>query len=143
MPLVSVTRARVRGLWSAAPFALRAIPASRQAMTADGVLHVAFKPDRRLAFWTMTVWRDEAAMRAYMRSGAHGRAMPGLSRWCDEASVVHWDQPDAELPSWDEAVARMRRDGRPSKLRRPSPDHAAMTYADPQPAPSSRTVPLD
>jgi hypothetical protein len=31
-------------------------------------------------------------MRAFMLSGAHQRAMPKLFNWCDEASVVHWNQ---------------------------------------------------
>jgi hypothetical protein len=46
------------------------------------------------------VWRDRAAMRAFMRSGVHHRIMAQLPEWCDEAALVHWVQDASELPSW-------------------------------------------
>jgi hypothetical protein len=71
-------------------------------------------------------------MRAFMSSGAHKKVMPHLLDWCDEACVAHWTQPDATLPSWTEADGRMREQGRPSKVRNPSPDHASLTYRPPR-----------
>lgn len=71
-------------------------------------------------------------MRAYTLSGEHRTAMPKLATWCDEASVVHWTQAGESPPSWLEAAEHMRREGRPSKLRNPSRDHLAMTFADPR-----------
>ena len=64
-------------------------------------------------------------MRAFMLSGAHKRAMPKLLNWCDEASVVHWNQETVELPSWSEAHRRMVLDGRQSQVRHPSQAHVA------------------
>jgi hypothetical protein len=64
---------------------------------------------------------DEPSMKSFMLSGAHRRAMPKLRNWCDEASVVHWTQPDSNLPSWGEAMDRMVREGRTSKVDHPSP----------------------
>jgi hypothetical protein len=58
--------------------------------------------------------------------------MPRLLNWCDEAALVHWEQPDARLPSWQEADRRMRQIGRTSKVRHPSSDHAAMSFAPPR-----------
>lgn len=52
--------------------------------------------------------------------------------WCDEAALVHGTQGDAELPSWEEAHQRIQREGRRSKVRRPSPAHTA--YEIPAPA---------
>jgi len=84
--------------------------------------------DRDWTFWTMTAWESNETMRAFMNSGAHKKAMPRLLNWCDEASVAHWTQPDAALPSWEEADRRMRETGRSSKVFHPSPHHADLTY---------------
>src|SRR5215472_8817280 len=76
--------------------------------------------DADRAFWTRTVWRDEAAMRAFMRSGVHRRIMARLSAWCDEAALVPWVQDDSEPPSWQEAHRRLQKEGRRSRVSHPS-----------------------
>ncbi len=67
-----------------------------------------------------------------MTSGAHLRAMPKLLNWCDEASVVHWTQDNLIVPDWAEADRRMRKEGRPSKVRNPSPSHRDLAYNPPR-----------
>lgn len=62
-------------------------------------------------------------MRAFMMSGAHGKVMPHLIDWADEACVVHWTQETAEPPSWQEISRRMRTEGRRSRVRYPSQAH--------------------
>lgn len=132
MPFVSITRLRLRA-WRFLPaFAIHAVRTNAQVRRAAGFLGGALLPDRRLTFWTMTMWREQGDMRRYIIEGAHLKAMPKLMRWCDEASIVHWDQEDATLPGWIEADRRMRADGRPSKVRDPSPDHAALAYRAPR-----------
>lgn len=129
MPFVSVTRLRVRALRFLPGFALHAVRTRQQVAAADGFGAGSLLPDRRFTFWTLTLWDSAEDMRAYMTAGAHRVAMPRLMRWCDEASVVHWDQAEASLPSWAEAETRMRGEGRPSKLLHPTADHLAMTFA--------------
>ena len=46
---------------------------------------------------------------------AHGPIMRSLLNWRDEAAVVHWTQPEAELPGWEEAHRRLQQDGRRPK----------------------------
>ncbi len=120
MPLVSVTRLRVRK-WRFLPaFLAGALRSALQAKSATGAIRVAALADARRAFWTCTVWDDEVSMRAFLNSGIHRRVMPQLLDWCDEAAVAHWEQESSETPSWREAHERMRRAGRRSRVRFPS-----------------------
>lgn len=59
-------------------FALHPLNSQRQCKQAHGFLEGSLLPDRKLTFWTMTLWRDQAAMRAYMAGGAHLKAVPKL-----------------------------------------------------------------
>jgi hypothetical protein len=132
MVFISLTRLRIRSVRFLPGFALYALRTGRQARAAPGFLDGALLPDRERTFWTLTAWDEEASMRAYMTTGAHRAAMPRLLGWCDEASVAHWRQEEAALPGWDEADRRMRAIGRPSKVRHPSPAHAALAYREPR-----------
>jgi hypothetical protein len=120
MPFVSITRLRVRR-WRYLPqFVFQSIRAARQAMKAPGSLTVSVLRDGDRAFWTRTVWRDEAAMRSFMRSGVHRRIMARLPVWCDEAALVHWVQDAEAPPSWPEAYRRLQQEGRRSRVSHPS-----------------------
>ena len=125
MPFVSVTRLRVRSIFFLPQFIVHAMRSSRQAQRAPGFLGGRLMRDSRDAFWTVTVWRDAKAMDAYRTTGAHRAAMPKLLHWCDEASVVHWMQDSNDVPLWIEAHERMVKDGRPSKVNHPSPNHSS------------------
>ncbi|GGB38365.1 hypothetical protein GCM10011380_29710 [Sphingomonas metalli] len=132
MGFVSVTRLRLRSVRFLPGFAWHTRRTLAQIRVAEGYRAGQLLADRRFAFWTVTLWRDPAAMRGYMASGAHLQAMPRLMHWCDEASVVHWPSEADGLPDWDEIDRRMRAEGRPSKVRHPTPDHAGLGYAPPR-----------
>lgn len=132
MPFVAVTRLRIRSPRFLPAFAVHAMQSLRRAKRAPGFLGGSLLTDRRWTFWTMTSWEGAGDMRRFMIAGAHAAAMPRLLEWCDEAAVVHWSQPDRRLPAWIEAAERMRQDGRPSKVRNPSPGHAALSYPAPR-----------
>lgn len=127
MALVSVTRLHLRSWWYLLPFMGYAVRATQQAKIAPGILDVQTRKTEGLAFWTLTTWMDEAAMRAYMGSGAHRQAMPKLIHWCDEAASVHWQQPDPQPPSWEEAAAQLQAQGRLFNVAHPSPAYATGT----------------
>jgi len=132
MPVVSVTRLRVRSWYYLPAFFLRSLLITRQAKSAPGNLAMKFLNDRRNAFWTTTCWESEAAMRAFMLAPPHGPAMRKLLEWCDEAALVHWPQPGPELPAWTEAHQRLQREGRRSKVNHPSEAHANFVIAPPR-----------
>ncbi len=130
MPFVSITRLRVRS-WRYLPmFFVQALLTARQAAASEGGLAVWLLKYKRNTFWTATTWTDEQAMRKFMLAAPHGPVMRKLLEWCDEASVVHWNQDSPELPDWPVLSARMQADGRRSKVNHPSPDHTA--YRIPQ-----------
>jgi hypothetical protein len=115
------------------PFVWQSLKAASQAKRSDGFLGGRLLIEARNTFWTVTVWRDEAAMRAYRNTGAHGAVMPSLMNWSDEASVAHWTQDVADIPDWQELHRRMVREGRLSKVRHPSPAQESNQIAAPRP----------
>ena len=132
MPSVSITRLRVRK-WRYLPsFIVWSLRSSKQAQRAAGNLGVWLLRDEHNAFWTKTLWRDDAAMRAFMLSDPHKSAMPKLLEWCDEASLVRWSQADGTPPSWDEAHRRLQLEGRQSKVNHPSAAHQALRFPAPK-----------
>jgi hypothetical protein len=132
MHFVSVTRLRIRK-WRYLPgflyFTLRSLMQSRRA---SGNLGTSLERDAQLVFWTITVWRDEAAMRAFRNHGPHRRVMPKLRDWCDEATYAHWQQETAEPPELAVAFERLVREGIVSKVNHPSSDHPSRNFPPPR-----------
>lgn len=125
MPLISLTRLRLRSPRHLPLFFLYSWGSTRQAGRAPGFVRGQLARDPDGGYWTLTAWADAASMQAYRNTQAHQRAMPKLIGWCDEASVAHYEQPHPGLPSMGEALARMTELGRVSKVRKPSPGHSA------------------
>jgi hypothetical protein len=120
MPLVSITRLRVRSLRYLPAFLLGSLRSAREAKNASGNLAVSVLSDAHLAFWTRTLWTDERAMRAFMLAPAHRAVMPKLLQWCDEAALTHWLQDSLDPPSWQEVHRRLQQEGRTSKVDHPT-----------------------
>lgn len=132
MPFISITRLRVRSVRFLPFFLLYTYRSLGQVKKSSGFQGGGLLADRSWTFWTMTAWDNQESMRRFMTSGSHKAAMPKLLDWCDEASVVHWERPEAALPSWTEADQRMRLGGHASKVRNPSPQHATLIYRPPR-----------
>jgi hypothetical protein len=131
MPVVSVTRLRVRSWQYILAFLFYAFRSSRQAKKSQGNLHMSLLRDIRMTFWTRTVWTTESAMRSFMLAGPHRQAMRRLLEWCDEASLVHWEQDSGREPDWQEAHRRLQAEGRRSKVNHPSPAHDSFQIPPP------------
>ena len=126
MAFVSLTRLHVRAWYYLPAFFLHATRSSRQAQRAPGFIMGALSADvPRRTFWTVTVWTDQSAMRAYQFSGAHRIVMSKIGAWCDEAAVARMENAAEALPAGAVALERMREHGRITRLPNPSPAHAA------------------
>ena len=122
---VSLTRLRVRA-WRYMPgFIWYTYQSKQQLVRSPGFVTglLATAPSR--TFWTTTAWTDDASMKRYRDSDWHKRAMPKLLDWCDEASVARWTQDAPDLPTAAGMLETMKTSGRTSKVRNPSPGHAA------------------
>ena len=136
MPIVSITRLRVRSWYHLPAFALQTLRIALQAKRADGNLATKLLRDRRNVFWTATSWSAETSMKAFMLAKPHGPTMRKLLEWCDEAALIHFTQADAEPPAWAEAHRRILHEGRPSKVNHPSPAHIAHALPEPDAKPT-------
>ena len=129
---VSITRLHLRSARYLIPFIIYSVRSSRQARRTDGNIATDLLRDKHGAYWTRTIWRDETSMRTFMMSGAHRRAMPKLLDWCDEASLVHWDQESSVPPEWADAHRRLVTQGRKSKVRYPTAAHESLGFPPPR-----------
>jgi heme-degrading monooxygenase HmoA len=140
---VSVTRLHLRSVRYFPMFVWYALSSTRQARRSPGFKGGWLGGESIHGNWTATVWDSDQAMRAFRNSGMHLRSMPRLLRWCDEASFVHWEQADATPPGHDEAYDRLARDGKVSKVLRPSSRHAGgRTVGDRKPKGAQVLTPL-
>jgi len=125
VPVISITRLRLRSLRYLPAFAWYTYQSKRQLARSAGFLLGTLGSAPGLAFWTATAWADEGSMKAFRDTGWHKRAMPKLLNWCDEAAVARWTQDTAALPDRTQMLERMKTAGRTSKVRHPTAEHAA------------------
>ena len=118
--MLSATRVRVRSYRYYPWFMVQTARIALQARQAAGNLAVRFLRDRRKTFWTLTSWQSEADLQRFLGSGVHRSALHRLHDWCDEAASVRWADADPEPPSWEDAHARLQRDGTPTRVMFPS-----------------------
>ena len=141
MIFVSITRLRIRSFIFLFPFFWHTIASTKQLVKKSKFIKGKTLMDRKLTFWTMTLWKNAAGMIAYRNTDAHKKAMPKLQHWCDEASIVHWQQEGEDFPDWHLAHKRMISEGRLSKVKHPSPEHSNMQVAAPRfPSKTERTL---
>jgi quinol monooxygenase YgiN len=81
----------------------------RQLARSDGLLGYALraKPISK-RYWTLSVWRDEAALANFMRSSPHAEIMTKLRPAMDATTFARWTVKgsDARI-RWEEALRRL------------------------------------
>ena len=63
--------------------------------------------------WTLSVWKDEAALAEFVRKAPHADTMKGLrSQLTDARRFVRWKVAGSDVPpKWDDALRRIEEEG--------------------------------
>jgi hypothetical protein len=107
--VVMASRFRLRRLRDVPRFFLDAMRIHRQVRAAEGALGVSLvaHPLRR-EFFTLSAWRDRAAVDALVRAEPHRSAMGRYHAVMADAVFRFWEvPPDALPPSWEDAFRRL------------------------------------
>jgi hypothetical protein len=60
-------------------------------------------------FWTLSAWEDESALEAFVRAGAHSRAMADMPPRMGSTRFIRWSLRGSALPpDWADALRRWR-----------------------------------
>ncbi len=132
MYFISLTRLKLRSYSFLIPFLWQNFKINRQIQNTKGFLNGKLLVDKKLTFWTLTVWMNRESTLSFRNSGAHLRAMPKLFNWCDEAAYGHWEQKNSDLLDWLEAHQKICEIGKLSKVKYPSKAHQKREFRIPR-----------
>jgi hypothetical protein len=128
MSFISATRLRVRSILYLPAFFRANEGAAKQLSISPGFIDGKELLDKAFTFWTLTRWNDAVAMKGFRNSPAHRRAMQKLPFWCDEASYLHWEDDNDQLPVWDVVREKMIHEGKLTKVQKPSSNQPTKNY---------------
>jgi len=105
---VSLTGLKPKGFFAYIRFWLLAIPAFRQAQTAEGNLHCDVKKVHEYQC-TITAWESRELMTEFLRSGVHLKAMKVFS---SIATGKSFGYESDTVPEWEEAFSLLQEKGK-------------------------------
>jgi hypothetical protein len=137
MPVIVVTRLRLRDPALLDEFFTDAVAAIEQAMKSEGNLGADALADANNAWWSVSAWQERGLMRAFVGSEPHLAISARLDHYCDEATFVDWEQPSPALPDWQTSWRHLTADGLVADLTRASAANQTRDFPAPvQPPPS-------
>jgi quinol monooxygenase YgiN len=98
----------LKSYWRVPPFFLYTVQVMKQLASAQGLLgySVLAHPFAK-KFWTLSAWKDEASLRAFVRHPPHMRVMAALTPHMNETKFVQWTVKGSQLPlRWEDALRR-------------------------------------
>ena len=113
MPIIVVTRLRLRDPSLLDEFFTHAAAVLEQAMKSEGNLGADALAEAHDAWWSVTAWNDRAHMQAYVNTDPHLSTEALLDHLCDEATFVDWEQASPQLPDWQTSWRHLVADGHP------------------------------
>jgi quinol monooxygenase YgiN len=137
MPVIVVTRLRLRDPALLDEFFTDAVAAIEQATKSEGNLGADALADANNAWWSVSAWQDRRQMRAYVDTEPHLGISSRLDHFCDEATFVDWEQASPDLPDWHTSWRHLIADGQVAELSRPSDANQTRAFPEPVEAPSS------
>jgi hypothetical protein len=131
MPVMVVTRLRLKDPALLTDFFTAAVASLEQAKKADGILGTDVLADANDTWWTVTAWQERGSMRAFVETEPHLDTMAHLDDWCDEATFVDWEQDSPDLPDWQTSYRRIVADGQVATLAHPSAANRGRDFPPP------------
>jgi hypothetical protein len=135
MPVIVVTRLRLRDPALFDEFFASAVAVTEQAKNSDGNLGADVLADANNVFWTRTVWQARGLMQAFVGSEPHLTTMARIDDWCDEATFADWEESSPGLPDWQTGYNRLIADGQVASLTYASAAHQTRAFPAPVTAP--------
>lgn len=123
MNTLSLTRLKLRSIFKLFQFIKLSDGCIRQAKADPKCLAGATYMGPGLTFWTATLWENEEAMKQYMRTGAHLKAMPFLVQWCSEATTGRLQTDSPVIPRKEILRSVMVPVLKTFKVQKPSAQH--------------------
>ena len=137
MPVIVVTRLRLKDPALLDEFFTAAVAATEQAQKSDGNLGVDALADANNAWWSVSAWTGRDPMQAFVGKQPHRTIQGRLDHYCDEATFVDWDQDSPDLPDWQTNWRHLVADGKVAQLTHPSDANQTRAFPPPvEPAPS-------
>ena len=99
----------LKSYWWVVPFFIYTGQVVTQLATSEGLLGYSLLA-RPLSkrFWTLSVWKNEDGLRAFVQHLPHVRMMSALAPHMDETRFVRWTVKGSDLPlCWDDALRRL------------------------------------
>jgi hypothetical protein len=137
MPVIVVTRLRLKDPALLDEFFTAAVAAIEQAQKSDGNLGTDALADANNTWWSVSAWQDRRPMQAFVDSEPHWSISQRLDHFCDEATFVDWEQASPDLPDWQTSWRHITADGKVAELTHPS--DANQTRAFPPPIEPAET----
>ena len=109
MPVIVVTRLRLKDPALLDEFFTDAVAAIEQAQKAEGNLGADALADANNAWWSVSSWQARGPMQAFVDSEPHRTITTRLDHYCDEATFVDWEQDSPDLPDWQTKLAAHHR----------------------------------
>lgn len=137
MPVIVVTRLRLRDQALLDEFFTHAVASIEQAMKSEGNLGVDALAEAHDTWWSVSAWQGRSQMQAFVDAEPHHSTEGLLDQLCDEATFVDWEQDSPALPDWQTNWRHLVADGKSATLTNQSDANQTRAFPAPVEAPAS------